>query len=274
MKILYTINELKTYKKSIKTQTLGFVPTMGALHEGHLSLIKKSKSENEKTIVSIYVNPTQFLENEDFSKYPKKIEADLKLCELLGVDGVFLPDTKEMYFENDTKILPPLNKSYILEGFNRPKHFDGVLSVVLKLFNLVKPDNAYFGKKDAQQLYLIKNMVKNLFLDIKINPCEIIRDKDGLALSSRNVYLSSDERQNALKLSSSLFFAAKEIMRENFDANNIKEKMQEILNPLQIGYVEIVNLEFEKLEKIELKNTIILVAAYVGSTRLIDNIWI
>jgi pantoate--beta-alanine ligase len=274
MKILNTTKELKEYRKNF-TCSVGFVPTMGALHQGHISLIKESVAQNEKTIVSIFVNPTQFLEGEDFNKYPKRYEADKKICELAGVDALFMPNIDEMYYLNEPQILAPSQISYILEGKRRPKHFDGVLRVVLKLFNLTKPTKAYFGKKDAQQLYLIENMVKTLFLDVKIIPCEIVREESGLALSSRNVYLSEDEKKEATKISKSLKIASKEVMKGKLHVANIKQKMREVLKGLHVEYIEIVDREFRAItDTIELKNSIILVACKIGKTRLIDNIWI
>jgi len=273
MKILKTTNELIDYRKSI-TCDVGFVPTMGALHQGHISLIRESICNNDKTIVSIFVNPTQFLAGEDFKTYPNRYEADLKICELAGVDALFIPDMNQMYFEDETSLIAPMKQSYILEGYQRPKHFDGVLRVVLKLLNLTKPTNAYFGKKDAQQLFLIQNMVKTLFLDTNIVPCEIVRDENGLALSSRNAYLSDDEKLEALNISKSLKIASHEIMRKELHVEAIKTKMREILKDLHVEYIAITNREFGEIKHIELKNSIILVAAKVGKTRLIDNIWI
>ncbi len=273
MKILKTTKELINYRKSISCN-IGFVPTMGALHQGHISLIKESIKKNEKTIVSIFVNPTQFLAGEDFKTYPNRYEADLRICKLAGVDVLFIPSEEEIYFKDEPNIIAPMKQSYILEGYNRPKHFDGVLRVVLKLLNITKPTNAYFGKKDAQQLFLIKNMVKTLFLDTNIVPCEIIRDENGLALSSRNAYLSEDEKKEALNISKSLKIASQEIMRGELHVEAIKKKMREVLNSLHVEYIEITNREFEQLKIVELKNSIILVAARVGKTRLIDNIWI
>jgi pantoate--beta-alanine ligase len=265
--------ELKNYRNKLN-ETVGFVPTMGALHKGHISLIKQSIKENDKTIVSIFVNPTQFLAGEDLDSYPKKIEADLKICKLAGVDAVFLPDINDMYADDELAITAPKIKGFILEGFYRPGHFDGVLQVVLKLLNITSPTRAYFGKKDAQQLFMIQNMVKHLFLDTKIVPCEIVRESDGLALSSRNVYLNNEERKRALSLSRSLKLATKIVMEKEFDSTKIKEKMLEVLKDTEVQYVEIVDREFNKLDKIEIKNSIILVAAFVGTTRLIDNMWI
>jgi len=273
MRELSTPAELIAYRKEI-TESVGFVATMGALHTGHISLIKQSVAENDKTIVSIFVNPTQFLEGEDLDSYPNKIAADLKICSLAGVDAVFLPSINAMYEEDELTITAPKVKGFILEGFNRPGHFDGVLQVVLKLFNITSPTKAYFGKKDAQQLFMIQNMVKHLFLDVEIVPCEIIRESDGLALSSRNIYLSEEERVRALTLSSSLKLATKMIMNKKFNCASIKSSMQEVLKDTKLEYVEIVDREFNHIEEIEIKNTIILVATFVGTTRLIDNIWI
>ena len=271
MKVISSTKELKEY---LKGKEIGFVPTMGALHAGHLSLIKKSISENPFTVVSIFVNPTQFLPGEDLNTYPKKTEADLKICEVAGVDVVFLPNISDIYHDEELQILAPKIKGYVLEGYNRPGHFDGVLQVVLKLFNIVKPTRAYFGKKDAQQLYLIKQMVRDLFLDIDIIPCEIVRDGDGLALSSRNEYLSPTQRTKALALSRSLKRAGKLVSAGKTDVKEIKELCLEVLSEVEVEYFEIVDREFNLIEKIEIGNTLVLVAARVGTTRLIDNIWI
>ncbi len=273
MREFSTPAELITYRKEM-TKSVGFVPTMGALHEGHISLIKQSVAENDKTIVSIFVNPTQFLEGEDLDSYPNKIAADLKICALAGVDAVFLPNIQAMYEKDELTITAPKIKGFILEGYNRPGHFDGVLQVVLKLLNITSPTRAYFGKKDAQQLFMIQNMVKHLFLDVQIIPCEIVRESDGLALSSRNVYLSEKERLRALKLSKALKLATKMVMTQQFKCSDITLAMQEVLEDTKIEYVEIVDREFNHIEEVEIKNTIILVATFVGTTRLIDNIWI
>jgi len=271
LKVISSVSELKKY---LKDKEIGFVPTMGALHAGHLSLIKQSVAQNKHTVVSIFVNPTQFLAGEDLDSYPKKTEADLKICEVAGVDVVFLPNIDDIYHDNEILIKAPKIKGYILEGYNRPGHFDGVLQVVLKLFNIVKPTRAYFGKKDAQQLYLIKQMVRDLFMDIQIIPCEIVRDGDGLALSSRNEYLSPAQRTKALALSRSLKRAGKLISAGKTDVKEIKELCMEVLSEVEVEYFEIVNYNFDLINKIEVGNTLVLVAARVGTTRLIDNIWI
>ena len=273
MKIFKDPKELIKFRQSIK-KSVGFVPTMGALHNGHLSLIKRSILENDYTIVSIFVNPTQFLEGEDFDKYPKKIEADLKICSLAGVDFVFLPDIDDMYQDHELSIKAPKIEGFILEGYKRAGHFDGVLQIVLKLLNITKPTNAYFGKKDAQQLYMIIKMKEQLFLDTNIIACEIVREADGLALSSRNVYLNKEDRKKALSLSKSLKLATKLIMDGERDSKVIKSHMRKMLTDCHVEYVEIVDREFKKLEKVEISNTIILIAVKVSEIRLIDNIWI
>ena len=272
MQILKTIEELQNIRKTI-TSNVGFVPTMGALHDGHISLIKKAREENEIVIVSIFVNPTQFLPGEDLDAYPRKDEADKKICELCKVDYLFMPEISTMYSKEEILIKAP-NKSYILEGLTRPGHFDGVLQVVLKLFGIIQPTNAYFGKKDAQQLSLISQMVKNLFLPINIVPCEIVRENDGLALSSRNVYLNGEQRQEALLISKSLYSVGTLIAKGELDTNIIKNKILEIMKNLDVEYVAIVDREFNELDKIELKNSIILIVARFGKTRLLDNIWL
>jgi len=261
-------------RSELKDKKIGFIPTMGALHEGHLSLIKKARSENEIVVVSIFVNPTQFLEGEDLDKYPKKLEADAKICELAGVDYIFTPNINDIYNDKDEILIKaPEIKGYILEGHFRPGHFDGVLQIVLKLFNIVKPKKAYFGKKDAQQLALIKQMVKNLFLDIEIIEGETIREKTGLALSSRNVYLSSEEKQRALSISKALKLAAKLSIKEK-NCQKLKEEMLKNLDVDKLQYIAFVDREFNYIDKIEEKNSIILIAAFVGNTRLIDNIYL
>ncbi len=265
--------KLLKYRNNLNGK-VGFVPTMGALHEGHISLIKQSIRENDYTIVSIFVNPTQFLVGEDLDSYPSKIEADLKICSTAGVDIVFLPQKNDIYQKDELNITAPTIKGFILEGYNRPHHFDGVLQVVLKLLNITKPTNAYFGKKDAQQLFLITKMASHLFLDTNIVACDIIRESDGLALSSRNVYLSSSQRIKALALSQALKKSAKLINKGIRKSNILKDKMRDILSECEIEYIEIVDREFNLIQTIELNNTIILVAAKVGTTRLIDNIWI
>lgn len=273
MKIISKVSELKEYLKK-QDKVVGYVPTMGALHDGHLSLIKKARAECEEVVVSIFVNPTQFLAGEDLENYPKRDEADKKICELAGVDILFLPQVNEIYSNDEVSLQAPDVRGYVLEGATRPGHFNGVLTVVNKLFNIVNPDYAYFGKKDAQQLNLITLMVKQLFMNVKIVPVDTVRESDGLALSSRNVYLSKEERVEALKISASLYEASKMVSKKMLDVESIKKEMLTILEPLEIGYVEILNRDFETIREVELGNSIILVEALVGKTRLLDNIWL
>ncbi len=255
------------------TGSIGFVPTMGALHIGHRALIDAARQENGCVVVSIFVNPTQFLPGEDLSKYPRREEADFKICELSGVDILFYPDANAMYGEDEVRICAPDVRGYILEGSSRPGHFDGVLTVVMKLLNMVRPTRAYFGKKDAQQLALITQMVKNFFMDVEIVPMDTVRESDGLALSSRNVYLNPQERSEALKISASLKRSTKLVMQGNLSSASIKEEMAKVLEPLNVEYIAIVNRSFESIDEVIIGDTIVLVAARVGTTRLIDNVW-
>lgn len=273
MKIVSTPDELRQFRNEL-TADIGFVPTMGALHQGHLSLIKRSIAENRYTIVSIFVNPTQFLPGEDLDAYPRRLEADLKLCRLAGADIVFTPTPENIYFTDEPTVCAPELLGYMLEGVKRPGHFDGVLRVVLKLLNLTNPTRAYFGKKDAQQLALIEQMVKSLFLDITIVPCDIIRDEEGLALSSRNVYLSVQEKQEALKLSKALKRASRLVMQGEREIAPIIALMLESLEPLHVEYAKVLKRDFTPLEKVQIGQTLIAICAHVGKTRLIDNIWI
>lgn len=274
MVIVKTIEALQEAKKELNG-TVGFVPTMGALHQGHLSLIQQARKENEHLIISIFVNPTQFLEGEDLEAYPRKDEADIKICRLAGVDILFMPSVDVMYEEDELCIGAPAKRGYVLEGEKRPGHFDGMLQVVMKLLNLSGANNAYFGKKDAQQLALITQMVKNYFMDVNIVPCDIVRDEKGLALSSRNIYLEGDEKQRALSLSSSLKKATNLVLAGELDVGVIKKEMLTVLEATdKVEYVAIVDRAFNALEVVEVGNTIILVAAWVGKPRLIDNLWI
>ena len=273
MKIISNPLELKEYLAEQKC-TIGFVPTMGALHEGHISLIKKAKEQNELVVVSIFLNPTQFLKGEDLDKYPKKDEADKKICDLAGVDILFFPSAENIYGSDEVSLLAPNVRGYVLEGTSRPSHFNGVLTVVMKLFNIVNPTRAYFGKKDAQQLNLITLMVKQMFMSVEIVPVDTKRESDGLALSSRNAYLSKEERAEALKVSASLYKASSMVTKNILDANEIIKEMKNILGNIEIFYVEILNREFEQLLHVEIGNTVILVEVKVGTTRLLDNIWL
>jgi len=274
MVTVHTIEELQNAKQNHQG-TIGFVPTMGALHEGHLSLIRQAREENEIVIVSIFVNPTQFLEGEDLESYPKREEADYQICKLAGVDILFKPTKETMYEKDELKIMAPALGGYVLEGTKRPEHFDGMLQVVMKLLNLSSATRAYFGKKDAQQLSLIRQMVRNYFIPCEIIACEIIRGERGLALSSRNAYLSQEEKERALLISASLKLATQTVLSGEINCNAIKNKMQELLQEeTDIEYIALVDRDFHSIQTVELGNTMILVAVWVGGTRLIDNIWI
>ncbi|GAA7376536.1 pantoate--beta-alanine ligase [Helicobacter pylori] len=276
MRVLETIAILREYRKSLEG-SVGFVPTMGALHKGHQSLIERSLKENSHTIVSVFVNPTQFGANEDFSAYPRPLEKDLALCEGLGVNAVFAPKISEMYpyeAEQRLKLYAPAFLSHSLEGAMREGHFDGVVQVVLRLFHLVNPTRAYFGKKDAQQLLIIQHLVKDLLLDIEIAPCEIVRDSDNLALSSRNVYLNAAQRKQALAIPKALENIKQAIDKGEKACEKLKKLGLEILETLEVDYLEFCNHKLEPLTTIEPTNTLVLVAARAGKTRLLDNLWV
>ena len=270
------IDEVRNLVKQWKSQglSIGFVPTMGALHEGHESLIKKAVSENDRVIVSVFVNPTQFGPNEDYDSYPRNIEKDMELCKNAGAAAVFNPEPSEMYFDNKSTIVSVSGLTGVLCGAKRPGHFDGVCLVVSKFFNIVKPDRAYFGEKDAQQVAVLKRMVRDLSIDVEIIPCPIIREEDGLAKSSRNTYLNEEERKAALVLSRSLKLAKDMLDKGERNADKIKAAMTDEINnePLsKIDYIEIVDSEdLNSVSKIE-RNVLIPIAVYIGKTRLIDN---
>ena len=278
--LIKTIKELKEKVKEYKKQGLkiGLVPTMGALHDGHFSLIKKSVSENDKTIVSVFVNPTQFGPNEDYDKYPRTLEKDLEGAEKIGADIVFSPSPDEMYngctLNNNylTYVAPPFEYINKLCGKSRPNHFDGVATVVTKLFNLSEADNAYFGMKDAQQLLIIKKMVKDLNMNINIVPCPIVREESGLAMSSRNNYLSKDGREIALALSKTVKTIEKLVYEENVrDVRYLTDVALKLLEQTEVEYIEFV--DYDNLETVETikNNTLFAIATRVENVRLIDN---
>jgi len=273
MEIIKSPHALKAALKTVRG-SVGFVPTMGALHIGHKTLIEAARKANDIVVVSIFVNPTQFLPGEDLDKYPRRKEADEKICALSGVDYLFYPGADDMYGMDEVSLIAPDVRGYILEGTSRPGHFSGVLTVVNKLFNIVRPDRAYFGRKDAQQLMLIQTMVANLFMDVEIVPCATVRDSDGLALSSRNAYLSPAERAEALKISRALTRASHLVGRGVRECDRLYAEMLGVLEPLEVEHVAIVSRAFAPLKTVEVGNTIILVEAVVGTTRLLDNVWI
>ena len=276
--LIKSIKEMKEVikKEKSKGKTVGFVPTMGYLHKGHVSLIKCSKKENDITVVSIFVNPIQFGKNEDLDKYPRDINRDYYICKEEGVDYVFFPSYEEMYPEGYSTYVEVKGLTEGLCGAFRPGHFKGVTTVVTKLFNIVNPDRAYFGKKDYQQFKVIKKMVEDLNMDVEVIGCPLIREEDGLALSSRNKYLSSEERKSALSLSKALFHAKKLFEKGETNPEKIKREMEKIIKsyPLvkEIQYIEIVNPETLEPKKVVEKGDVIALAVYVGDTRLIDNI--
>ena len=275
MKIVGTVKEVREQVKEWKKQGLsvGFVPTMGYLHEGHKSLMDAARKGNDKVVVSIFVNPMQFGPTEDLATYPRDLEHDAALCESAGVDLIFHPESEEMYEKDFCSFVDMTGLTEGLCGKTRPIHFRGVCTVVNKLFNIVTPDHAYFGQKDGQQLAVIKRMVRDLNMDIEIVGCPIVREEDGLAKSSRNTYLSPEERKAALILSKTVALG-KELAKTEKDANKVVEAMKKNIEtePLaKIDYVEAVDaLSMAPVEKLE-GTCMLAMAVYIGKTRLIDN---
>ncbi len=276
MRLVHTISEVRSQVKEWKSQglTVGFVPTMGYLHEGHQSLIERTAKENDKVGVSDYVNPMQFGPTEDLASYPRDIERDCGICEKAGANLVFNPDPSEMYAPDFCTFADMTGLTDVLCGKSRPVHFRGVCTVVSKLFNIVAPHRAYFGEKDAQQLAVIRRMVRDLNFDIEIVGCPIIREDDGLAKSSRNTYLSEQERKAALILSRSLELGKKALQDGERDAEKIRKIICDNIStePLsRIDYVEVSDLfTLERQETIK-SDVLVAIAVYIGKTRLIDN---
>ena len=276
MKVVKTIKELHEIVSSWRRDglTVGLVPTMGYLHEGHQSLISKSVSENDRTVVSVFVNPIQFGPNEDLEAYPRDLKRDMEAVEAVGGDLIFNPEPAEMYPSHFTSFIDTTETTELLCGAVRPVHFRGVCTVVGKLFNIVTPDRAYFGQKDAQQLATIRRFVRDLNFGLEIVPCPIVREADGLAKSSRNTYLSPAERKAALILSKSLALGKKAVDEGERDASKVVSIITESLQtePLaRIDYVEVV--DFENIQRVETISgeTLVAIAVYIGKTRLIDN---
>lgn len=274
MKVTTTVNETRAQVKAWKKEgkTVGLVPTMGFLHEGHASLIKKCREQNDIVVVSDFVNPSQFGPNEDLDAYPRDFERDCQLCESLGADLVFHPEPAEMYHDPHAFVsIDTLSET--LCGKTRPIHFKGVCTVVSKLFHIVAPDRAYFGQKDAQQLAIIRKMVEDLNFDIEIVGCPIVREADGLAKSSRNTYLNDEERKAALCLSKSVQEGQK-LIHVGISAEELLGCMREIIEkePLaRIDYVSVVDARtMQPVEKVE-NSVLVAMAVYIGKTRLIDN---
>lgn len=279
MQVVKTVHEVRDIVKAWRKEglTVGLVPTMGFLHEGHQSLIARSVKDNDRTVVSVFVNPIQFGPAEDLEAYPRDLEHDKALVESTGGDLIFHPEPEEMYPAHFSTHVDTDETTALLCGAKRPGHFRGVCTVVNKLFNIVMPDRAYFGQKDAQQLSTIRRMVRDLNMDLEIVPCPIIREADGLAKSSRNVYLNAEERQAALILSKSLKLGREAIEEGERSAQAVIKIITDSLQtePLaRIDYVEVVDLDnVQRVERIE-GETLVAIAVFIGKTRLIDNlIW-
>jgi len=275
LKIFTTKAAVGQYLSQIKAsaKTIGFVPTLGALHQGHLSLIELAQKHNDVIICSIFVNPSQFNDPKDLEKYPRTIEADIKLLEQINCDILFNPGVNEMYDDNEQWHLNIGETEHLLEGEFRPGHYQGVTQVVYKLFNIVKPDAAFFGQKDYQQFLIISKMVDMLNMPVELVMCPIKRETDGLAMSSRNIHLSADDRRHALVLSKTLNF-----IKHKFDSHNIsalKQEAAQLINAepgVELDYFEIADGDTLHTATPDSKKIVALVAAKVGNTRLIDNV--
>ncbi len=275
MKVINTISEMRQWRKAHESESVGFVPTMGFLHEGHLSLIRVAKKKSQFVVLSIYVNPTQFAPDEDLEQYPRDFARDEQLCIREGVDVLFCPSNKAMYHPNHKTYVFTEGLSQQLCGKSRPAHFQGVTTIVAKLFNIIRPTLAVFGQKDAQQALIIRRMVQDLNFDMKIEVAPIIREKDGLALSSRNKYLSEQQRQEAPVLQQSLKYAKKEFETGNSDFKSIKEQMIKQISEhssAKLDYIEFTDAETLSEVHPETKKILVALAVYFGQTRLIDNI--
>jgi len=277
VELIKDIQTMRSYIKRIQEgKIVGFVPTMGHLHEGHLSLIRKGRKESDVLVVSIFVNPTQFEPGGDFKSYPRNLEWDMKLAEAEGVDVIFAPSVEEMYPGGySTFVEVEGHLTSILEGESRPGHFRGVTTILAKLFNIVSPDRTYFGEKDYQQALVVRKLVRDLNLNIEIVPLPTVREQDGLALSSRNSYLTPAEKKAATVLYQSLLTAKKDIARGIRDATVISSHMEDLIRgqPLaRIDYVAVIDPEtLRRVERVE-KEVLVAVAAKIGQTRLIDNL--
>lgn len=276
MKVIKSANDLNHIIKELKQEDkqIGFVPTMGYLHEGHVSLVRRARSENDVVVVSIFVNPTQFGPKEDFKNYPRNLNRDKKLLSSVGADYLFLPSRSSIYPKGFRNYVNPGPLALPLCGAKRPGHFRGVATVVNRLFEIVTPDHAYFGEKDYQQVKVVQDMVRRKNLKVRIRTCPIVREKDGLAISSRNRYLSKQERIKARALSRSLKEARKIIRRGEKNPSQVKQLIRRILLPQvdKIDYIELMNPE--ELTPLKRLNPPILIAlaCFVGRTRLIDNL--
>lgn len=274
MEVASTIAEMRAIRRAM-AGSIGFVPTLGYLHEGHLSLVRAAKEQNEQTIASIFVNPTQFNSPDDFERYPRDNEGDLAQLREQGVDAVFMPSAEEMYPAGQSTSVDVQEVTERLEGEHRPGHFRGVATIVAKLFNVVQPTRAYFGRKDAQQLVVVRRMVRDLHMGVEIVGMPTIREPDGLAMSSRNARLSPAEREAALTLSKALRLAAQRWQGGERSAARIRDELQSLISrePLaRIDYVSVADTEtLEELDSIE-GEALVSFAVHIGEVRLIDNI--
>lgn len=274
MQIARTVEEAKQITRAWKRngETIGLVPTMGYLHEGHASLIERARKENDRVVVSVFLNPTQFAPNEDLESYPRDFDRDCVLCEKIGADLVFHPEPDEMYHDPHAFVNIDLLSS-TMDGAARPIHFRGVCTVVSKLFNIMQPDNAYFGQKDAQQLAIVKKMAADLNFDVKVNGCPIVREADGLAKSSRNTYLSAEERAAAPILFKAIQ-KGQEIIEPGMRAANLEAAMKDVLASEPLANTEYVTavdaLTMQPVETID-RDVLVAMAVRIGTTRLIDN---
>jgi len=274
MKVLKTINEIKKLRLKLP-EPVGFVPTMGYLHEGHLVLVRQARAESSSVVVSIFVNPTQFGPQEDFKKYPRDPKRDLALLEKEKVDVVFMPSVVEMYPPQFSSWVEVGKVSERLEGVSRPGHFRGVATVVAKLFNIVQPDRAYFGQKDAQQLVVIKKMVAELNMNLEVVGVPTVREPDGLAMSSRNIYLNPEERKAALVLYQALTLAQKLWSQGEKDAQAIRQKMTGLIQKQPLANIDYISIaDAETLDELDTVRppAIVSLAVKIGRTRLIDNV--
>jgi len=276
MRICRTKDEIRDYLGFVReqSQSVGLVPTMGALHRGHESLIRASAAENDVTVVSIFVNPTQFGPNEDFTKYPRQLEEDSLLCEKAGADAIFAPEPAEMYPPDFSTFVEETSLSRPLCGVSRPTHFRGVTTVVAKLLNIVEPDRAYFGRKDAQQALVVKRMVRDLDIPVEIVVVPIVRESDGLAISSRNKYLPADQSEEAVILSRALKAAEKTFSMGQRSAAVLADLVRKTIGTAphaRIDYVEVVDAESLQPVGEITRPALLAIAVFIGETRLIDN---
>jgi pantoate--beta-alanine ligase len=275
MEKIDTVEQMKEWSRSRHGKTIGFVPTMGYLHEGHISLMQQARQQNEFLVVSIYVNPTQFGRNEDLDSYPRAPQEDSAKCESCGADALFMPRNDEIYGPDFQTYIDVEEVSGPLCGASRPGHFRGVATVVLKLFNIIRPAAAYFGQKDYQQLQVIKTMVRDLDVPVRIVPCPTVRESDGLAMSSRNSYLSTDERKQAVCLYQALEAADRLFRIGEADPEKFLKAMRDRIctePDAQIDYVELVNPEtLQPLRQVDSSGALAVMAVRIGKTRLIDN---